>query len=161
MAENAGSASEKQSRDQWEIMSKFTKNKPHLIKQECNAMKTLICASPKQYVINKHSDLSNFPYMSTKPALPLQLKSKGIARGSQLKHLTFFDFYNTIVNNQPTRKVSIPALKRLDFKIYLIQTRKNLVSKLNNKRLFSSLYRQKRQHLFSFPLHYKRLRIIE
>ena len=141
-------------------MGQYTKNKPHLIKEESNLMKNIICASPKQYVINKHSDLSTFPYMSTEPPVPLQIKSKGIARGSQMKHLSFYDFYKTVVDNQTSGIVSIPSLKRLDFKIYLIRTKKKLISKLNSKRCFSSLYRKDR-HFFSFPLHYKRLQIIK
>ena len=160
LAENTTTEEEKTSlTNQWQIMGKYTKNLPHLIKDEADSMKSLICASPKQYVIDRHSDLSEFPYSTNQPPLPLQLKSKGIARSSQMKHLTFFDFKRTIVDNEPTGIVSIPALKRLDFRIYLIRTKKKLISKLNSKRCFSSLYRKKR-HFFSFPLHYKRLQLI-
>ena len=161
LAANTQSEAEREAfTNQWLITSKYTKNRPHLIKDEANAMKSLICASPKQYVVNKHSDLSSFPFKTSNDPLPLQMKSKGVARSSQMKHLTFFDFFNTIVNDQPSRIVPIPALKRLDFQIYLIRTKKKLISKLNSKRAFTSLYRRKR-HFFSFPLHYKRLQIIE
>ena len=160
LAENTYTEEERNAlTNQWLIISDYTKNKPHHVKEEANMMKNLICASPKQYVINKHSDLSTFPFTSTKPPLPLQVKSKGIARSSQMKHLSFYEFYQTIVENKPTDIVSIPALKRLDFRIYLIRTKKKLISRLNSKRCFSSLYRKKR-HFFSFPLHYKRLQII-
>ena len=160
LAENTHTEEEKTSlTNMWNIIGKFTKNKPHLIKHEADCMKNIICASPKQYCITKHPDLSTFPYASNQAAIPLQLKSKGIARSSQMKHLTFFEFHETIVNNKPTEVVSIPALKRLDFRIYLIKTKKKLISKINSKRCFSSLYRKKK-HFFSFPLHYKRLQII-
>ena len=160
LAENTYTEEERASlTNMWDIIGKHTKNKPHLIKDEADSMKNIICASPKQYCLTRHPDLSTFPFASNLPAIPLQLKSKGIARSSQMKHLTFYEFHQTIVNNKATEIVSIPALKRLDFKIYLIRTKKKLISKINSKRCFSSLYRKKK-HFYSFPLHYKRLKII-
>ena len=97
-------------------------------------------------------DVSQFPEKKA-GSLELSKRSKGIKRSYANKHLKLFDFQTTVVNKNPARKIDISSLKRHQFKIYLITTRKKILSRFNTKRYFSENYKTKRSY-FSFPLNF-------
>ena len=90
----------------------------------------------------------------------LSKKAKGISRAVQKRHLNFFDFHETVVENKLSKKVIVSSLKRKTFKIYLIQNRKKLLSRFSSKRLFSNKFRTQNS-FFSFPLNFRAQRLID
>ena len=104
-----------------------------------------------------HTDISKFPHL-TDGVTELTKRAKGISR-TYHQYVTFSNFEDLVVKNLPTRKIIIASLKRQTFRIYLIRTRKKVLSKFNSKRCFSDKYKKALSY-FSFPLHFKAQRLI-
>ena len=113
----------------------------------------------RQYIITKHKDTNTFPIQS-RENIALTKRAKGIQRSFQAKCLSFYDFYDCVKNNNESRKVEIASLKRSSFRIYLIRTKKKLLSRYNSKRYFSDKYKTKKSY-FSFPLNFRVQRLVE
>ena len=80
-------------------------------------------------------------------------KAKGVNSVSKRNELTFFDFVDVAENNNITsRQVVVASLRKVRFRIYLIKSKKRLLTNLSTKRLYSPRYRTK-NHFFSWPLH--------
>ena len=108
-------------------------------------------------MVTAHKDISKFPTLSD-GVTELTKRAKGISRAYH-QYVTFSNFEDLVVRDLPTRKIIIGSLKRQTFRIYLIRTRKKILSKFNSKRCFSEKYKKDHSY-FSFPLHFKAQRLI-
>ena len=86
-------------------------------------------------------------------------KAKGISRTVQKQYLTYHDFFDVVKSQNPSRTVELASLKRSSFRIYLIRTRKKLLSRYNSKRFFSDKYKRQKS-FFSFPLNFYVQRLV-
>ena len=81
-------------------------------------------------------------------------KAKGVPKSLRTTDLSKDD-YVEVLSGKKSRTVNYYCLKRKNFKIYLIKSKKRLLTKFNCKRFFidnSATFMS--QH--SFPLHFKR-----
>ena len=112
----------------------------------------------RQYILTTHEDISKFPSQN-KGYVELSKRIKGISR-TKHTNITYLDFQKVVTENVPSRKTLIASLKRQNFCVHLIQTRKKTLSKFNSKRCFSDKFRTKNS-FFSFPIHLRVLKLIE
>ena len=119
--------------------------------------------SPKTYAISLlHSD-ATFPFVSdagverdpivTIKWQPYIKKGKGVKR-QILKHQTSTLDFVRAVNRKPSRTLVQSSLKKKHLRIYLIKTRKNLISTCIVKRLLYESSKHK-YNFFTYPLHFK------
>ena len=121
-----------------------------------------LCSCPssfnRQYIVTKHENVSAFPELKS-GSIELSKRAKGISRSYRNKYISFQTFYDIVVKDLPSTKINIASLKRYEFKIFLVKTKKNMLSKFNSKRFFSNRYKTKRGY-FSFPLHFSKLKLV-
>ena len=109
-------------------------------------------------MIAKHRDVSTFPKLKD-DSVVVTKRAKGISRLYRDKHISLQTFYEIVVQDKPVQRINIASLKRYEFKIFLVTSKKRMLSKFCAKRFFSNRYKTKRSH-FSFPLHYAKLNLV-
>ena len=139
---------------QIEYLAARTKNQPYKLKEEsgCQLMESIIASSAKQHLVTTFPITARFPKIRGDPVI-LTKKIKGIPR-SRHGEISIADFTNVAVSNRPPRVLITASLKKISFRIYLIKTRKKLLSRFSVKRLYSERYRTKTS-FYSFPLNWK------
>ena len=145
---------------QLEFLAQTTKSRPYFIKDDGGnkLIKDIIASSPKQYIVTQYERTDTFP-IQPKGNIPISKKAKGISKTYAKRYLTYHDFYDVVKNRSESRKVELASLKRSSFRIFLIRTRKKLLSRYNSKRFFSDKY-QTRKSYFSFPLNFRVQRLV-
>ena len=106
----------------------------------------------QQYIITRAMPDVKLPNQN-KDSEVMTKKVKGLPR-SRHSNVSFLDFSNITIENKPTRSVVTASLKKTKFRIYLIKSRKKLLSRFSTKRLFSEKYKTNNS-FFSFPLNWK------
>ena len=94
-----------------------------------------------------------YPFASFSNDLILTKKVKGIPR-SRHDQVTLLDFRDVSVHNRPSRVVLTASLKKTSFQIFLLRSKKRLLSRFSVKRLYDDRFRRKHSY-FSFPLNWK------
>ena len=137
-----------------EFLSLKTKNMSFHLKDETGAslLKCLVMSSSKQYMITRNTKSAMFPNKN-KDSEIVTRKIKGLPR-SKHHTVSFIDFSEIAIENKPARKVITARLKRTQFRIYLVKSRKKLLSRFSVKRLFSDRYKTDSSY-FSFPLNWR------
>ena len=108
-------------------------------------------------MITTFDNVDTFPNLIEQETVACK-KAKGVNRVTQQQELTYHDFENVAVHNHPSRKVIVATIKKVNFKLYLVRSKKRLLTNFTSKRLFSPKFRRSK-HFFSFPLHL--LKIVE
>ena len=139
---------------QIEYLATRTKNQPYKVKEEsgCQLLESIIASSAKQHLVTTFPNTAYFPTNRGNPVV-LTKKIKGVPR-SRHNEVTIADFTDVAVSNKPPRVLITASLKKISFRIYLIKTRRKLLSRFSVKRLYSERYRT-RNSFYSFPLNWK------
>ena len=141
-------------RYQIEYLSTQTKNQPYKIKEEsgCQLLESIVASSAKQHLVTMFPTTARFPTRRGNPVI-LTKKIKGVPR-SRHNQVSIADFTNVAILNKPPRVLITASFKKTCFQIYLVKTRRKLLSRFSVKRLYSERYRTK-YSFFSFPLNWK------
>ena len=106
----------------------------------------------QQHLVTMFPASSKFPDGSSIPII-LTKKIKGIPR-TRHGEVTISDFTDVTVHNRASRTLTAMSLRKFNFRIYLIQTKKKMLSRFSVKRLYCDQYRTRTSH-YSFPLNWR------
>ena len=107
----------------------------------------------QQHIVTYYDPEGTYPFASFSNDLILTKKVKGIPR-SRHDQVTLLDFRDVSVHNRPSRVVLTASLKKTSFQIFLLRSKKRLLSRFSVKRLYDDRFRRKHSY-FSFPLNWK------
>lgn len=105
-------------------------------------------------------NLAHFPILTENESNILTCRAKGVPQRIKEKEISLEYFQDVVMKNQSTRKATVYSMRKKDFKISIVKSSKKLLSNFTSKRLYNSTYRCPRSW-FSFPLHFKDLKLVE